>query len=430
MVLIKRLAHTLHGRLHYAWVVSFIVVAVLLVSSGLRAATGVLIIPLEQAFGWTRDMVSGPLSVGLLLFGLMGPFSAALMHRFGVRPTVALAMVLMGAGAGLSLLMTEPWHLMATWGALVGMAAGMIAVVLGSIIAARWFSARQGLVLGLFMASMAGGQLVFLPLLAWIAESGGWRPVAWVCAIAGLLVVPLVWLFLPERPSDIGLLPYGATKAAVGSSGPTGNPFTLAFEALWRAIGTRDFWLLGGAFVVCGITTNGLVGTHLIPMCFEAGVPQVVAAGLLATMGVFNVFGTIMAGWASDKWDNRWLLFGYYSLRGVSLAFLPYSNFTVTGLTIFSVIYGLDWLATGPSSLRLLTDRYGAYDAPIIFGWIFVLHQIGAATAAWGAGLMRMEFNGYTEAFVLAGIACIAGALMSLAFGRSKQGPGLRPAMA
>lgn len=425
----QRLAQLMHGRLHYAWVVSFVVVAVLLVSSGLRAATGVLIIPLEQAFGWSREMVSGPLSFGLLLFGLMCPFSAALMHRFGVRPMVALAIGLMAAGAGLSLFMTEPWHLMATWGAMVGMAAGMISVVLGSITATRWFSARRGLVLGLFMAAMAGGQLIFLPLLAWIAESGGWKPVVWVCAIAGLVVVPLVWLLLPERPSDIGLLPYGAAKAETGSAGPTGNPIALAFESLLRAVGTRDFWILGGTFLVCGVTTNGLVGTHLIPMCFEAGVPQVVAAGLLATMGVFNVFGTIMAGWMSDKWDNRWLLFAYYTLRGISLVFLPYSNFTVTGLTIFSVIYGLDWLATGPSTLRLLADRFGQYEAPILFGWIFVLHQVGAATAAWGAGALRMQFNGYTEAFVIAGIVCVAAAAMALAIGRSKD-PGMRPAMA
>lgn len=425
----RRLAQRTNGRLHYAWVVAAVVFFVLLVSSGLRAATGVLIIPLEQAFGWTRDMVSGPLSVGLLLFGLVGPFAAALMQRFGVRRIVALALALMAAGAGLSLFMTEPWHLMATWGAMVGMASGMIAIVLGAVIVNRWFAEHRGLVLGLFMASIAAGQLIFLPVLAWIAQSGGWRPVAWVCALAGFAVVPLVWFLLPERPRDIGLLPYGATREESPAPASLGNPVTVAFRSLASAVPTKDFWLLGGTFLVCGMTTNGLIGTHLIPMCFEAGVPQVMAAGLLAMMGVFNVAGTTLAGWLSDKWDNRWLLFACYALRGVSLIYLPYSDFTLFGLTVFSVIYGLDWLATGPPTLRLLADRFGRNEAPILFGWIFAMHQVGAALAAWGAGGMRMFFNGYLEAFVIAGVVCFAGALLCLAVGRSK-GSGLRPAFA
>jgi len=425
----QKLARMLEGRLHYAWVVSALVVMVLLVASGLRAAPGVLIIPLEQAFGWSRDSVSGAISVGLLLFGLAGPFAAALMQRYGVRLMVSLAMLVMASGAGLSLLMTKPWHLMLTWGAMIGLAAGMVAVVLGAITSNRWFTHRRGLVLGLFMSAMAAGQLIFLPSLAWVAEHGGWRMVAVICAAAGFLVAPLVMMFMPERPSDVGLRPYGATADDTESAGPRGNPLTVTFRALSNGIRTVDFWLLAGTFVVCGITTNGLVGTHLIPMCFEAGVPQVMAAGLLATMGIFNMIGTTAAGWLSDKYDNRILLFGYFFSRGLSLIFLPYSNFEATGLMIFSVIYGLDWLATGPSTLRLLTDRFGKHDAPIIFGWIFVLHQVGAAVAAWGAGVMRVEFGGYVEAFVGAGIICVLGAALALGVARLG-GPGLRPAAA
>lgn len=424
----RRLAHWMNGRLHYAWVVALVVFLVLLIISGVRAAMGVLIIPLEQDFGWTREGVSGPLSVGLLLFGVMAPFAAALMQRFGVRMVIVVCLVVASSGAGVSLLMTEPWQLMMTWGAMVGASAGVLSVVLGAVVANRWFVHRRGLVLGVFMASMATGQLLFLPALAWIAESGGWRPVAWVCAIAGFLVVPLVLLFVPERPRDIGLLAMGATRdEEPAQASPRENPVVVSFRALVRALPTKDFWLLGGTFLVCGMTTNGLVGTHLIPMCYEAGVPQVMAAGLLAMMGICNVLGTTLAGWASDKWDNRRLLCAFYAMRGVSLIFLPYSNFTTTGLVVFSVLYGLDWLATGPSSLKLLTDSYGKVEAPILFGWIFVMHQIGAALAAWGAGLMRTALGGYLEAFVIAGVSCFAGALLVLFVGRGPERRGAVP---
>jgi len=423
------LARRLQGRLHYAWVVSAVVVLVLLVSAGLRAAPGILIIPLEQNFGWTRSMVSGALSVGLLMFGVIGPFAAAMMQRFGVRPLVFGALLFMAAGTGGSYFMREPWHLTATWGVMVGTAAGVMTMVLGAVVANRWFTARRGMVIGLFMACTAAGQLIFLPAMAWVAQQWGWHAVAGICTLAALAVVPVVLLFLPERPAQLGLLPYGATQEEPAPL-RVGNPIVATFRSLRRAAPTLDFWLLGGTFMVCGFTTNGLIGTHLVPMCFEAGVPQVMAAGLLATMGVFNILGTTAAGWMSDKFDNRWLLFGYYTLRGASLIYLPYSGFTVYGLTVFSIFYGLDWLATAPATLRLLSDRFGRDEAPILFGWIFLMHQIGSAGAAWGAGFMRVLYGGYTEAFVTAGVIAFVGAGLSLMIGRSAKGPGLRPAIA
>ena len=413
----QALARRLDGRLHYAWVASFVVMLVLMVAAGLRSATGVLIIPLEQTFGWSRSTVSSSLSIGLLLFGFIGPFAAAAALRFGVRRTVCVALAMMVAGAGLSVFMTQSWQLLGTWGVLIGVAAGMMAMVLAAMVANRWFFARRGLAYGIFMACTAGGQLIFLPLLAWITQRWGWQAMAATCAAGALVVIPIVLLLLPENPRAVGLLPYGATQEEPASE-RRGNPITASLQTLRRAIGTLDFWILGGTFMVCGLTTNGLIGTHLIPMCFEAGVPQVMAAGLLATMGAFNMVGTTAAGWMSDKWDNRWLLFGYYSLRGVSLIYLPHSGFTIYGLTVFSVFYGLDWLATGPATMRLLSNRFGRDDATILFGWIFLMHQLGAATAAWGAGFMRVLFGSYTEAFVTAGVVCFIGAALSLLVGR------------
>ena len=422
-------------RVHYAWFVVAVIFLVLLASSGLRAAYGVLIVPLEQAFGWTRAAISGPLSVGLLLFGLMGPFAAALMQRFGVRATVMTALAILAAGCALSNLMTEPWHLMMTWGVMVGAGTGSVAVVLGAVIANRWFVAHRGLVLGIFTGSIATGQLIFLPLLATIAERSGWHPVTWVAALAAAAVLPLVYFFLPEHPKDIGITPLGASKDDEGELAERAhartNPIKVAFTSLGNAVGSRDFWLLSASFFVCGMSTNGLVGTHLIPMCFDAGVAQTMAAGILAVMGVFNVIGTTLSGWLSDRWDSRWLLFWYYALRGVSLLYLPFSDFGLYGLSLFAVFYGLDWLATGPPTMRLITDVFGRREAPILFGWIFAMHQVGAASAAWGAGTMRTLLLTYVEAFVIAGIGCFVAALLSLGVNRRRTGiAGRRPGLA
>jgi predicted MFS family arabinose efflux permease len=414
---VHRIAKLIGKRFHYAWFVVGVVFLVMLASSGLRAAYGVLIVPLEQAFGWTRAEISAPLSVGLLLFGLMGPFAAALMQRFGVRCTLITASVFLTLGCGASLGMTQTWHLLLTWGVTVGAATGSVAVVLGAVIANRWFVKHRGLVLGILTASIATGQLIFLPLLAAIAEQGGWQPVVLVATITAAAVIPLVYFFVPEHPRDIGLAPLGGREEVARPD--RGNPLATAFSALGRGVRSRTFWLLSASFFVCGVSTNGLVGTHLIPMCFDVGVAQTAAAGLLALMGVFNVIGAAASGWLSDRWDSRWLLFWYYSLRGVSLLFLPYSDFSAFQLSLFAAFYGLDWIATGPPTMKLISDAFGAAQAPIIFGWVFAVHQMGAAFAAWGAGVMRTVLLGYTEAFVIAGIACFAAAALSLAVNRS-----------
>jgi MFS family permease len=413
----KALARRLSGRLHYAWIVVGVIFLVTLASSGVRAAYGVLIVPLEQAFGWTRADISAPLSVGLVLFGLTGPFAAALMQRFGVRVTLVTALTVQVLGCGASLAMTQTWQLLLTWGLMIGVGSGAIATVLGAMIAHRWFVRHRGLVLGIFTASIATGQLIFLPTLAAVAESGGWQSVAMVCTAVVLVMIPVVLLLLPERPGDVGLAPYGATKdEEIAQS--QGNFLSIAFTALAQGARSRDFWLLSISFFICGVSTSGLVGTHLIAMCFDAGVATTTAAGLLALMGVFNVVGSMASGWLSDRWDSRWLLFWYYGFRGVSLLLLPYSSFGPYSLALFAMFYGLDWIATGPPTMKLIGDAFGAHQVAMLFGWIFAMHQLGAGFAAWGAGLMRTVLLSYTEAFIIAGIACFVAAGLSLLVNR------------
>jgi sugar phosphate permease len=410
-------------RLHYAWVVAAVVFVALLSAAGVRATPSVLIVPLERELGWSRALVSSAVSVNLVLYGLIGPFAAALMQRFGIRRMMIASLSIITLGVGLTNTMQAPWQLFVYWGLLVGLGTGMTAMVLGATVVQRWFVARRGLVLGLLTASTATGQMIFLPLLAWMVEHYGWRSVSLLIALVAALLIPIVALLVRDRPADVGLRPYGvAADAPVDDVRPTTNPLANAIGALRRGTKNRDFWLLAFSFFICGATTNGLVGTHLVPACLDHGIPEVQAAGLLAMMGVFDLVGTTASGWLSDRFDSRRLLFWYYGLRGLALLFLPTAfEWSVFGLPIFAVFYGLDWIATVPPTIRLTTQTMGPSDGPIAFGWIVAAHQIGAGTGALGAGVARTLLSTYTPAWVVAGLICLVAAVLVLRVGRSDE---------
>jgi len=406
------------SRVHYAWIILGVTFLTLLASAGVRAAPGVLIIPLEQEFHWSRATISFAISVNILLYGLMGPFAGALMQRFGVRRTTMTAMALLAVGVGLATQVRAAWQLILLWGVVVGLATGMVAIVLGATVVNRWFVERRGLALGILTASTATGQLVFLPMLASMIESHGWRSSVWIVAAGAALMIPIVALLMRDRPSDVGAVPFGATTDDVIAP-PKANPAAAALAALRDGARSRDFWLLFATFFICGASTNGLVATHLIPAAHDHGIPEVRAAGLLALMGMFDLVGTTGSGWLTDRWDSRALLAWYYSLRGLSLLFLPFAlaggN---TSLLIFAVWYGLDWIATVPPTVKLATDAFGKERAPIMFGWIAAGHQLGAAVTAFSAGWIRTTLGDYQLAFWLSGGLCIIAALLALGVGR------------
>lgn len=355
----KLIARLINGRVHYAWIVVAVTFLTLLTAVGIRATPSVLIVPLEQAFGWSCGLISFAISISIVLYGLMGPFTAALMQQIGIRRTVLLALALIATSVAASTFMTAPWQLVLTWGFGVGLGTGVTAPVLGAIIVNRWFNKQQGLVMGIITASTATGQLVFLPLLASVAEAEGWRSVVWIAACVAAAMIPVVLLLLPESPAEIGAKAYGASDDAIARSAPRANPITVAFSALGRGAKSGGFWLLFASFFVCGASTNGLIGTHLISYCIDHGIPEITGAGLLAAMGIFDLIGTTASGWLSDRYDSRWLLFWYYGLRGLSLLYLPYSGFSLSGLSLFAVFYGLDWIATVPPTMRLTTNLFG-----------------------------------------------------------------------
>lgn len=402
------------SRIHHAWWVAAVAFVAILGAAGFRATPGVLITPLESEFGWSRGTISAAVSVNLLLYGLTAPFAAALMDRFGVRRVVSVALLLVGAGSGLTVFMTASWQLVLLWGVLVGLGTGSMALALVATITGRWFVKHRGVVTGVLTAAGATGQLIFLPVLANLAEAYGWRVAALTVAGSALLTVPLVLWLLRDHPSELGIGPYGSEAVepppprAVGAARRT-------LLALRQASRTSTFWLLAGGFAICGASTNGLVAVHLIPAAHDHGMVETTAAGLLALVGVFDIVGTVLSGWLTDRFDSRALLGAYYALRGLSLLILPWLIAATVNpsMLIFIVFYGLDWVATVPPTIALCRLHFGV-DGPIVFGWVFVAHQVGAAVAATGAGLIRDVSGDYTSAWLAAGILCLFAAVMSV----------------
>ena len=426
MSLIARVAA---GRLHYAWIVGGITFVTLLAAAGTRAAPGVLIVPLQREFGWNRAEIAAAVSINLVLFGLIGPFAAAFMARFGIRRVVLSALLTIATGVALTSVMTSLWQLYLLWGVVVGVGAGCMASVLAAVVANRWFVARRGLVVGVLTAAGATGQLVFLPVLASEAVSVGWRYASLTVAGALIIVIPLVFIFLRDKPADVGLRAYGATEADAPSA--TGNPFATAVQGLRLAVGSGAFWLLAGSFFICGATTNGLIGTHLIPASMDHGMAEVTAASLLAVIGIFDIVGTVASGWLTDRFDSRWLLFWYYGLRGLALLILPFvlgSSFF--GLLVFIVFYGLDWVATVPPTVALASAIFGKQKGPLIFGWVFAAHQFGAAMAAFAAGALRTWLGDYQVTFISAGLLCLIASGLVIRIGRAPRAVERQPALA
>jgi sugar phosphate permease len=415
-------------RLHYAWIVAGLTFLALIVSAGIGATRVVLVLPLEREFSWDRATVSLALSINLLLFGLCGPFAGALMTRFGVRRVMLTALSTLAVAVGLSVFMQSAWQLVLLWGVLVGLGSGAMALVLGATVATRWFVQRRGLVTGIFAASVATGQLIFLPEQAAIVEAVGWRVAVVLIAAVALGVVGLVALFMREEPRDVGLQAYGAESESPGlvparTPPVRGNPFALAIDTLVQSAKVRDFWLLAGSFAVCGATTSGLISMHLIPASVEHGMTEVTAAGMLATMGVFDLVGTTLSGWLSDRMDPRKLLVWYYTLRGIALFFLPAAyDAGVPALAAFVVFYGLDWVATVPPTVRLVADRFGKDRVGPVFGWVFAAHQFGGSIAAFGAGELRTWQGDYLVAFMAAGVLCLVATGLVIGISRPGQG--------
>lgn len=378
------------------------------------ASSGVFLTPFEQEFGWDRQVISLAFGISLFFYGFAGPFMAALLQKFGLKKMMLASMGTLLIGLLLIFLMNQSWQLIIIWGVIIGLGSSLFLTVLSPYVANHWFKEKRGLATGILTASTAMGQLILLPVLATIIENYSWRWAIGLIITISSVMFFLIFLFMRNTPKEIGILPYGQTEdLEVADVQSQGNPIVLAFKGLADAIRAKEFWLLAGSFFFCGFSTNGLVGTHFISYCISFGIPIVTAASLLSFMGVFNMVGTTLSGWLSDRIDNRWLLFWYYLFRGASLVLLPFALMegNLTWILVFTVFYGLDWVATVPPTINLSRHIFGIHKSAIIYGWIFASHQVGAATAAYGGGMLYSYFNTYTWAFFMAGVCCVMASL-------------------
>ena len=411
------------ARVHYAWVVAGVAFATLVAAAAFRAAPGPLMVPLHEG-GWSLVTMSAAVSVNLVLYGLTAPFAAALMERFGLRRVVSAGLLLIAAGAGLSVLAQAAWQLVVTWGVLIGLGTGSMALVFAATVANAWFVKRRGLVMGILTAGGAAGQLVFLPVVAYLVEATSWQIASLLIAAAAVAVLPLVVVLVRDRPADIGLAPYGGDHLITPQGPARGNAAGLALAALRKGVRTKAFWALAGAFAICGATTNGLIGIHFIPSAHDHGMATTTAAGLLMLVGVFDIVGTVASGWLTDRIDPRWLLLVYYTFRGVGLLLLPWLLATTVhpSMVVFIVVYGLDWVATVPPTVALCRRLFGS-QGTIAFGWVFASHQLGAAAAALTAGIIRDTFGSYTYAWFGGAALCVFAAVLSIGLRRHDDVP-------
>ena len=397
-------------RPHYAWAIAAVTFLVLLASAGVRSTPGLLMVPLETEFGWSRALISTAVAINILLFGLIGPFAAGLMNRWGLRRTCAGSAALVSVGVLLTAQLHTPLQLILLWGVVVGIGTGGTSMVLAAIVATRWFNERRGVVLGALSAANATGQLLFLPFLARIIEHNGWRAASISVGSTAAVVAVIVWVFMRDSPEAMGIKPYGWHH-----TNPVPAKAMEPIPALFYALRKPKFWLLAGTFFICGASTNGLVGTHLIPACHDNGITEVRAAGLLAMMGIFDIFGTTASGWLTDRFSPSILLAVYYLLRGLSLLALPamLAHGDTAQLNWFAMFYGLDWIATVPPTVRLTSDEFGRENTGVVYGWIGAFHQLGASLAAFGAGTVRTITGDYYWSFITAAVLCF---LASAAF--------------
>jgi MFS family permease len=413
--------------IHYAWVVVGVIGLAMLVSAGIRAMPGTLILPLEAEFGWDRAAITVAVSINLLLFGALGPLFGRFIDRSGPRAVAIAAVSLLGLGSLGTVWMTEVWQLDLLWGLVVGAGSAGMAMVLTAAVVNRWFVERRGLVTGILSAATSTGQIMFVPLAMWLTVTVGWRVA--VLAGVGLLlcvVLPLVVLLFRNDPRDVGLAPHGE------SQDPTERAEQTALRAASTPMGqvarTADFWLLAGGFGICGFTSNGLIGTHFIPHAADHGIPEITAAGMFGLMGGLNILGTLASGMLCDRVPNRRLvLAAVYAIRGVGLLFLPFVD-DVRLLAAFTVLFGLSWFATGAPIMLLAADRFGRRSVAQIYGWIFLSHQVGSALAATFGGVMHNWFGDYTLAFLLAGLTGLVAAGFSLQIREGRPAVAAQPA--
>ena len=403
-------------KIHYGWVMAGLVFLMTIMASAVSSTPQLIILPITEEYNWQISDITN--AIGLMFFTLacLAPFSGALILNLGVTPVVLIALGLNIIGLGLSIISFEKWHFLITIGLFLGAASGIIGLGLTATVASRWFIKRRGLVVGFLTAAFAAGQLLFVPLMAWITTVVDWR-FALLIPIMGSLISSILFLFFGKNwPSDLNLTPFGSLTIEKPPEKASQNAVLVSFQVLKSATTQPAFWILSATFFICGLSSTGIVGQHFIPFCADNNVGIVAASSYLAIMGIFNFIGTIGSGWLSDRFDNYKLLMWFYGLRALSLIYLPFSGFEFFTLLLWAMFFGLDFIATVPPTVKLTSKYFGTINGPVLFGWIFAAHQMGSAIAASSAGWSRDTILTYMPSFVVAGLLSLLAVFLIIIF--------------
>jgi len=417
-------------RIHPAWIVTGITCLALLAVAGVRSSFGVFVHPLQHEFGWDRATISWAAVLSMILYGALGPLAGRLSDRHGPKVVLVASLLLVGVGVLASSTISRLWQFHLYYGVLTSLGAGGAAMVTAAAMTSRWFATRRALVMGLAGAAVSAGQLLVLPFAQQIEIWYGWR---WSFAVMGALllaaVLPATALVFRNEPAEVGARPYGWTEV---QASPASVADAARSTPLGMAVRHPGFWLLAGSFFVCGYTSTGLIGVHLIPHAVDHGFPKMAASSAMGLMGAMNVVGTTLSGYICDRYGKRVPLALYYFLRGLSLFFLPAVT-DLTELNLFAIVFGLNYISTVPPTSMLTADLFGRRSVGMLFGWIFLAHQIGAGLASYVGGFVYDHTGTYDLAFLSAGVLGILAAGMVLAIrepGRAAPAPAVRSAPA
>jgi MFS family permease len=408
-------------HIHYAWIILGLAFLALLSAQGVRLSFGAFIAPWENEFSTNRGIISLVAFISYAVFGFSQPIIGRLIDQYGVRTILSYSVLLIGISTILTFFATTPWQLMIIYGFIASIGFGGASNVAGSVAITNWFVEKRGFAVGLMSAGTAGGQLLLVPLSLFLINELGWKLTVVVLGLFLVIVVfPLLLIFLRTHPSEKNSTPLGAKESIpLADSENKKEVNTVSIITLLKK---KEFLFLLLPFFVCGVTTSGLIDTHLIPFAQYCGISTTVTGTAVSLLAAFNITGTIFSGYLADRFSCRIMLTFLYGSRALTIVFLLLligepimMGFFLSEsylLVIFAISFGIVDFATVAPTVKLATEYFRGLSVGVIFGWLFLSHQLGAAIGAYLPGVLFDITGNYTSSFIyslllLIGASCL-----------------------
>jgi MFS family permease len=379
-------------------------------AGGMRGSFGVFVYPWEQSLNSDRAQIGLIAALGLLVFGMIQPVVGGAIDRNGPGRVIPLAVIVAALGCFLSSMVDSAWLLAIAYGLIACLGFGSLSNAPLSSIVARHFITRRGLALGVCGTGTPLGMMILSPGLAYAIEQVGWRAtMVGMAAFLAAIILPIAWLFFRGEPGHISTV---------------GEPVR---SGLRQALGSRPYLLLAGSYFICGITTVGLIQTHLVPHALDLGLPQVEAAKLLGLIGFVNAVGLLFFGWAADRWGARAPLVAVYLTRALALIWLSVAV-DERMLIPFAIAFGMTDMATIPLVASGTASLFGRQSVGALYGLAALGHQIGSALGAWLGGQGYIVWGSYQPVILIGACLATIAAVMAASLERRAPAPTPQPA--